>query len=331
MLRGSFVEKCSIFFAEISMLLDRIELFVTVAKHQSVAKTARGMHVSPSSVSQRLKSLERDFGVRLYRRNKDGIELTSEGRTLLRAAGQVLNQIDTLRRTLNPNSHEAVPRLIVGATYNPSARHLPEAIATFQKNNADVAVTFLTASRREVERWVRDGEVDIAIIQSPSESCMEDLFTEHFAVDSIAVFTHAGHPWGRKQKIPVECLTDTPLIVRESRGTTRKLLALLRSSGVKLNVALRCASPDAVKAAVRNRMGVGILFHDQIAEDVRRKELKVLNLAGLPRMAATSYIVHHKTKALNSAATDFLGLLREMKSRRLQPVGIHELTGTDQS
>ena len=90
------------------MLLDRIELFVNVAKHQSLAKTARGMHVSPSSVSQRLKSLENDFGVKLYKRNKDGIELTSAGRTVLSTANQVLHQLDTLRQTLKSNAQKAV-------------------------------------------------------------------------------------------------------------------------------------------------------------------------------------------------------------------------------
>jgi DNA-binding transcriptional LysR family regulator len=311
------------------MLLDRIELFVTVAKHQSVAKTARGMHVSPSSVSQRLKALERDFGVKLYKRNKDGIELTNEGRILLSTASDVLNQIDTLRRSLNPNPDRMVrQRLVVGATYSASAKYLPAAIASFQKARPDAAVTFLTSYRREVEKWVGDGEVEIAIIQSPSESCLADCFTEHFAVDTVAFFAHAAHPLSRKQKITIESLTDAPLIVREGKGTTHKMLGLVRSCGVKLNIVLRCASPDAVKTAVRNRMGIGILFHNQIEEDVRRKELKVLRFESLPRMTGTSYIVHNTSKPLSAAAAEFLVLLRDIKSRELKPLNIRELTGT---
>lgn len=314
------------------MLLDRIALFVNVAKHQSLTKTARGMHVSPSSVSQRLKSLENDFGVKLYKRNKDGIELTNAGRTLLSTASQVLNQLDTLRKTLNPSSEKAVQRLVVGATYNPSARYLPSAIATFQKTHPDIKVTFLTSYRRTVEKWVRDGEVDIAMIQSPSESCIADLFTEHFAVDTLAFFAHAGHPLTKKQKISFEDLADTPLIVRAGRGgTTHKVLALLRSRGLKLDIALRCASPDAVKAAVRKKMGVGILFHNLIEEDIKRKELKVLSFAGIPRVIGSSYIVYDKTKPLNGPATKFLALLRDMRSRQRKPINLRKLTGTDPS
>ncbi len=201
------------------MLLDRIELFVNVAKHQSLAKTARGMHVSASSVSQRLKSLENDFGVKLYKRNKGGIELTHAGRTVLSTASQVLHELDELRKTLNPNSQKAAQRLVVGATYNPSARYLPSAIATFQKTHPDIKVTFLTSSRRTVEQWVRDGEVDIAMIQSPSESCIEDFAVEHVAVDTVALFIHSAHPLTKKHKLGLKDLADTPLIVREGTGT----------------------------------------------------------------------------------------------------------------
>lgn len=311
------------------MLLDRIELFVKVAKFQSLTKTARWMHVSPSSVSQRLKSLENDFGVKLYKREKDGIELTNAGRTLLSTANQVLTQLDTLRKTLNSNSVKAGQRLVVGATYNPSASYLPSAIATFQKTHPDIKVTFLTSYRRTVEKWVHDGEVDIAMIQSPSESCVADLYTEHVAVDLLEVFVHAGHPLAKQQRISFEDLANTPLIVREGRGTTNKMLALLRSRGLKLDIALRCASPDGVKAAVRKKMGVGILFHNLIEEDIQRKDFKVLSFAGLPRVIGRCYIVYDKTKPLNGAATEFLALLRDMKSRHRNPFNIRKFTGTD--
>jgi DNA-binding transcriptional LysR family regulator len=310
------------------MLLDRIELFVNVAKHQSLAKTARGMHVSPSSVSQRLKSLENDFGVKLYKRTNHGIELTDAGRMVLTTASQVLQQLDSLRNTLNSNVAKDVQTLTVGSTYNPSARCLPSAIAAFQKSHPEIKVTFLSSLRRVVERWLREEEVDLAMIQSPSESCVANFFAEHFAVDTLTLFAHPAHRLAKKSEITVQELAGTPLIVREGRGTTDQLLNLLRSRGLKLNIALRCATPISVKAAVRRKMGIGILFHNMLADEIRRKEIKVLTVTGLPRFVANSYIVFNKTKQLTPAATKFVALLREMKSRRKKPVNLHELTGT---
>jgi DNA-binding transcriptional LysR family regulator len=294
------------------MILDRIELFLAVAKHHNLGKTAREMHVSASSVCQRLKSLEHDFGAKLYKKSKEGIELTGAGQTLLSTGSEVVNQLELLRKTLNPASEIAVRSLTVGGTYNPSAKYLPSAIAAFQKIHPEIEVKFLTAVKVNVEKWLRNFEVDIAIIQSPSES--PDLQMEHFAVDNLVLFIHPTHPLAKKKESELEELAKTPLIIKDGKGTSHKVLQQLKQRGLKLNVALRCASPDGVKAAVRRKMGVGILFYNQVEEEVKRKAFKTLKFSGLPTLVGTSYIVYSKRKPLSYAANDFLTLLQSMKT-----------------
>jgi DNA-binding transcriptional LysR family regulator len=304
------------------MLLNRIELFVTVARHHNLGKTAREMHVSASSVCQRLKSLENDFGVKLYKKNKEGIELTGAGETLLTTGSDVLNQLENLRKTLNPGSETAVQSLTIGGTYNPSEKYLPSAIAAFQKTHPDVKVKFLTADGASIDKLVRESEVDIAIMHSPSES--SDFHMEHFAADNLTIFVHPTHPLAKKKKLDLENLAQTPLIVREGRGATHKMLQQLKCRGLTPNIALRCASPDAVKAAVRRKMGVGILFYNLVEEDIKRKDLKTLKFPDLPKLVGNSYIVYSKSKPLSCAANDFLTLLRSMKAHLQNPINRSE-------
>ena len=242
--------------------LNRIELFVTVAKHHNLGKTAREIHVSVSSVCQRLKCLENDFGVKLYRKKKEGIELTGAGQTLVTAASDVLNQLENLKKTLGHDSQVAAQSLTIGGTYNPSEKYLPSAIAAFQKTHPDVKVKFLTADGPSIDKWVRESEVDIAIMHSPSES--SDFHMEHFAADDLTVFAHPMHPLSKKKNLVLQDLSQTPLIVREGKGSTEKMLKQLTCGGITVNVALRCVTPDAVKAAVREKMGLGILFYNLI-------------------------------------------------------------------
>ncbi|HEU0047861.1 MAG TPA: LysR family transcriptional regulator, partial [Nitrososphaera sp.] len=178
------------------MLLNQIELFVTVARNHNLGKTARQIHVSASSVCQRLKSLENGLGVKLYKKNKEGIELTGAGQTLLTTASEFLNQLDSLRKPLNHDPEKAVQSLTIGGTYNPSVKYLPSAIAAFQKTHPDIKATFLTSDRANIQKLVRESEVDIAIIQSPSESA--DFNLEHFAVDNLTFFAHPMHPLAKK-------------------------------------------------------------------------------------------------------------------------------------
>jgi DNA-binding transcriptional LysR family regulator len=305
------------------MLLNRIELFLTVAKHQNLGKTAREMHVSASSVCQRLKSLENDFGVKLYKKKKEGIELTGAGQALLATGSEVLTQLQNLRKTLNPDPKIAVRSLTIAGTYGPSAKYLPSAIAAFQKMHPKIDLRFLTADIPSIERLLRNFEVDIAIMQSPSKS--SDFNMEHFAEDILTFFTHPMHRLAKKKNLGVEDLAESPLIIREERGATHKVLQQLKRRGLTVNVALRCASPDAVKAAVRQKMGVGILFYNVIAEDIRRKNLKILNFSGLPGLLGNSYIVYNKGKPLSPSANDFLTLLRSMKTQIKNSGNISEI------
>src|SRR2546421_12637815 len=90
------------------------------------------------------------------------------------------------------------------------------------------------------------------------------------------------------------------------------------------NGTLRCVSRDWVKAAVRRKMGVGILFYNQIEQDVKRKKLKTLKFPGLPKLMGNSYIVYSKSKPLSSIGDEFLNLLRSMKTQLKNPVDMSE-------
>jgi DNA-binding transcriptional LysR family regulator len=305
------------------MLLNRIELFVRVAKHRNLGRTAREMHVSASSVCQRLKSLENDFGTKLYKKKREGIELTGAGETLLTAASEVLNQLGTLKVTLNRDSEIAARTLTIGGTHSPSAKYLPSAIAAFQKTHPDVKVTFVTSDRASIEKSLRDSQVEIAIIQSPSKSA--DFSMEYFSVDNLMFFAHPTHPVAKKKRLALADLSQTPLIVMDAKGTSETMQKHLTYRGVTPNVALRCVSPDAVKAAVRQKMGVGILFYNLIEEDVKRKDLKILKFPELPKLVGNSYIVYGKNKALSSAGNDFLTVLRSMKARQKNPESVAEI------
>ena len=317
------------------MLLDRIQLFVRVVANRNLAKAAREMHVSPSSVTQRLKALERDFGVKLYSAHRAGIELTPAGETLLATASEVLHRIESLQQVIKATAEESVRNdeqakiLTVAATYNPSAKYLPVAIATFKKRQPNVEVTFVSSIRSRVEQCLRDGESEIALIQSPSNECRSALHVEHFADDVLCFFTYAGHPLTRPRNLTISALSKSALIVRAGKGTTQKALGLLRARGIKPNIVLRCATPHAVKAAVLNKMGVGILFRNMLDEEVRRRKFKLLRIAGLPPLTGSTYIVFQRTKPLSAPAAEFLAILRALKLKQKRPVELREPTDTE--
>jgi len=93
------------------------------------------------------------------------------------------------------------------------------------------------------------------------------------------------------------------------------MLKQLKARGLhELNVALRCGTPNGVKAAVKNQIGIGILFSDMLEEEFARKVLKPLKFSGAPELVGHSYITFNRKKPLSPAANDFLTLLRSLKT-----------------
>jgi DNA-binding transcriptional LysR family regulator len=294
------------------MRLNNIELFISVAKHKNLGDTAGELHVSASSVCQRLKSLENDLGVRLYKKSRQGIELTVAGKTFFTAGAEVLDDLETLRRKLSGNPSSADDHLSVGGTFTPSVKHLPSAIAAFQKTYPAAKLKFLSAHRAVVEQWVRDGEVDLALIQS-STKCT-DLVMEEFGEDSLTFFALPAHPLAKKKRLGLHDLKNVPLVVREGQRATAKLLKELERLDMAPNITLRCATPQAVIASVTRKMGVGILSSGAIEEELKRNDFIALKFPGLKDLLRVpSYLVYSKKRPLSPMAADFLRLLRSKK------------------
>ena len=294
------------------MLLNNIELFISVAKHKNLGDTAGELHVSASSVCQRLKSLENDLGVRLYSKSREGIELTVAGKTFFAVGTQVLDEIETLRRKLSGKPSPADNNLSVGGTFTPSVKHLPSAIAAFQKTHPVAKLKFLSAHRAVVEQWLHDFKLDIALIQS-SRKCT-DLVMEEFAEDELTFFALPTHPLVKKKRLGLHDLKNIPLVVREGQQATGKLLKELERSGTTPNITLRCATPQAVIASVTRKMGVGILCSGAIEEELKRNDFITLKFPALKdALRVPSYIVYSKKRPLSPIAADFLRFLRSRK------------------
>ncbi len=93
------------------MTLHQLEVWIAVAKHQSVTKAADELHIRPPTVTQQIRSLEKDCGIKLYKAYAGkGIELTQAGKLLLKYAKKILLQVKTLESKLKGSRRRRVRR-----------------------------------------------------------------------------------------------------------------------------------------------------------------------------------------------------------------------------
>lgn len=71
-----------------AMNWDDLKYYLAVARSKSLSEAARGLHVSPSTVSRRIDALERALGTKLFARRQDGYDLNEAGANLISTAEQ---------------------------------------------------------------------------------------------------------------------------------------------------------------------------------------------------------------------------------------------------
>jgi DNA-binding transcriptional LysR family regulator len=78
---------------------------------------------------------------------------------------------------------------------------------------------------------------------------------------------------------------------------------------------MRCDSPEAIKTAVREKLGVGILYEDAVKEELARGVFKRVPISGL-QMEGNSCIAYHKQRPLSTSGEVFLNLLRQWRDEK---------------
>lgn len=112
-----------------------IEYFESVARLGSVTASAQELGVTPSAVSQQVRQLETQFGVRLFRRERRRLILTQDGEILFQTASQAFGALRNARSAIT--RQRDLRNLIMRVSPSFGVRWLGPRIGTFLAENPE--------------------------------------------------------------------------------------------------------------------------------------------------------------------------------------------------
>lgn len=138
------------------MELRQLRYFVAVAEELSFGRAADRLLIAGPSLSQQIKALERDLGVRLFERDRRSVSLTSAGAALLPDARALLGRADDLRQRARRLSGSEPVRLGY-------VNWLPPSLRALVPTEAPVHIdAWVAPSHTQADR-VADGGLDLAV------------------------------------------------------------------------------------------------------------------------------------------------------------------------
>lgn len=167
------------------MNLRQLEYFVAIAEYGSLTAAAEHLLVSQPSLSQQLRSLERELGGALVERLPRGVRLTAAGQELLGEARATLAHAQRARRTVRRALELEAGQLEVAVTTSAALGILPVVLRDWQSRHPEIEVSLLEfPHRRALEEAVRDGAGDVAVGSMPEDwtGSIRQLGWEEFVV-----------------------------------------------------------------------------------------------------------------------------------------------------
>jgi DNA-binding transcriptional LysR family regulator len=191
--------------------LRHLRYFVAVASELHFARAAQRLFVSQPALSQQIRSLEAELGLKLFERNRRGVRLTPEGAAFLAEAQAVVRQADHAAAVARALAEGATGHLRLGYVLTVPGGPAERVVREYQRRYPGVEVTAESGSTaRNVER-LREGELDAAFVHTPFED-VEGLAWVEVASLPLVVALPSAHPLSRRRRVRREQLAGVPLV-----------------------------------------------------------------------------------------------------------------------
>lgn len=264
--------------------LHHLRTFAVVVRTGRVGIAARDLGVTQPAVSRSIRELEAQLGIRLLERRADGVVPTAAGRELYDHASAI--------SALEREAEEAMGAvrgldrgtLHVAASTTIATYVLPRVIGLFKRAHPGIEFRLSAVHTRILVPMVRHYLVDLAFAEAPVSD--RRLNVRRWIMDEMVLITAPDHPFARRlgegDTILPSDLEGELLVLREPESGTRDLvLRGLAAAGVIPTHTMAVDGTEVIKHLVAEGLGVAIVSHFAVADQVALGRLVVVPVAGL--------------------------------------------------
>jgi DNA-binding transcriptional LysR family regulator len=193
------------------MELRHLRYFVAVAEELHFRRAAERLHVAQPAVSEQVRKLEEELGVRLLNRTQRSVSLTEAGAAMLYEARRVLQQADRTMAVARDTVTAAATRLRVGYLPDSLPVVVPRALQELNRTMPNTNVSLETGAARTLIEDVRAGRLDAAVVSlpAPTAGLTRTLLGGQFAVMAMPVM----HPHATNDAIDLAQLAPERLVM----------------------------------------------------------------------------------------------------------------------
>lgn len=259
--------------------LPQVKTFLAVLEEGGVRPAARRLALSPSTVLDHLRGLERTLEIALVVRGAGPLRPTPQGLRFLPLARALLRTAETAGQVVR-----AMPLRLAAAT-NVGVYLIQPAIAAYQEFASAQAgpgseVELWIGSNPEVADRLEAGAADLAVMEwwDGRAGFCADVWRR----EPLCLIAGPNHSLAGRRSVPLEALDGEVLFGGErGTGTGTLLRRQLGARAADLRTIDGLGSTEAVKRAVRSGRGLSLVLRGAVEEEIAAGQLVGLELEGV--------------------------------------------------
>jgi DNA-binding transcriptional LysR family regulator len=285
------------------MELRHLRYFVAVAEELHFRRAAERLHVAQPAVSEQVRKLEQELGVRLFDRTQRSVSLTTAGTALLEEARHVLRHAEVAQQAARNARDHATMRLRIGYLADSLPASVPTALRHLATTAPSVEVALETgpASRLIEELRARRFDAVITSLPAPTSGLRATLLGEQRAVAVLPAL----HRQATGSAVALERLVPERLVVLP-RGANPAfhdaVMAMCHAAGISPALT-EVAEPRVEHVLLAVAAGAGVaLLPESVTERYASPGIRFVALEGAQPAFQTAALTHADVESLATVA-----------------------------
>lgn len=263
------------------MTLLQLEVFLAVCQARSFTQAGERLNMTQSAVSQAVANLERELGVTLLHRSRQGITITHIGERMLAHVREIARHTNCMQQEAAAAAGAETGTLRIASIPSVSAKLLPGMLASFKSSFPLVQTVMFEGGYEEVHSWLTNHVVDVGIVTLP----VSGLDVVELVQDQLLLFLPETHALIRETAVSLAQIAQAPFI-QPTADSEHVIREAFKNAGLTPNIQFEVRDTATILAMVQEGIGVTIL----------------------PEMAISTSLPHVRSVPLHPPVTRRVGL-----------------------
>ncbi|MEK5443869.1 LysR family transcriptional regulator [Fredinandcohnia sp. FSL W7-1320] len=141
------------------------EILKVLYENKNITRTGKQLFISQPALTNRIKQIEKEFGIKIINRDRRGVQFTPQGEYLAKSAEEMILKLKQIKDHLTNMESKVVGTINLGVSSFFTKYKLPQLLRAFKDNYPNVEFKVTTGWSRDLFHSLYKKDIHIAFVR----------------------------------------------------------------------------------------------------------------------------------------------------------------------